>query len=56
MEEKIKELEMKIDSLYIALYYELMSSIEKLIDNKVTDTEELSYTLENVCAVLKINV
>ena len=52
MEEKIKELEMKIDSLYIALYYELMSSIEKLIDNKVTDTEELSYTLERcLCCI-----
>ena len=42
MEEKIKELERKIDSLYLALYYELMCSIEKLIENKVTDTDELS--------------
>lgn len=52
MEEKIKELERKIDSLYLALYYELMCSIDKLINNKVTDTEELSYTLERcLCCI-----
>jgi len=56
MEEKIKELERKIDSLYLALYYELMCSVDKLINNKVTDTEELSYSnkiLPRTCIIVE---
>lgn len=46
MEEKIKELELRVNILYTVLYTERLRSVNKLIENKVTDTAALSEELD----------
>ena len=55
METRLKELEDKVDKLYMALYAERVRSVDRIIANKITDTEILSEELDKLLDYIEID-
>ena len=48
MENKLRELEERVDQLYTALYCEQIRAVDRLIKNNITDYDELSQELDRL--------
>ena len=55
METRLKELEDKVDKLYMVLYAERVRSVDRIIANKITDTEVLSEELDKLLDYIEID-
>ena len=55
MEARLKELEDKVDKLYRGLYAERVRSVDRIIANKITDTEVLSEELDKLLDYIEID-
>ena len=55
MEARLKELEDKVDKLYMVLYAERVCSVDRIIANKITDTEVLSEELDKLLDCIEID-